>query len=133
MPGSRSTPASTAVRDLRRPQPCGIGGPRRDQPAQVPRPDRPRGRPDDLHDRPVTANRWGRVADGEAEVIKAVREHDPRRRGPDQDHGHRGVMTPGVDPEDAHYTEGELRAGVSEAKRFRRKSASHAQGPAGDP
>ncbi len=42
-----------------------------------------------------------------------------------------GVMTPGVNPEDAHYTEEELRVGVDEGHRFNRTCASHAQGSAG--
>ena len=42
-----------------------------------------------------------------------------------------GVMTSGVDPEDAHYTENELRVGVEEGHRFHRTCASHAQGSAG--
>ncbi|GIT63098.1 MAG: hypothetical protein Ct9H300mP21_06440 [Pseudomonadota bacterium] len=40
-------------------------------------------------------------------------------------------MTPGVNPEDAHYTEEELRVGVDEGHRFHRTCASHAQGAAG--
>ena len=40
-------------------------------------------------------------------------------------------MTPGVNPEDAHYSEQELRVGVKEGHRFNRKCASHAQGSAG--
>jgi imidazolonepropionase-like amidohydrolase len=42
-----------------------------------------------------------------------------------------GVMTPGVNPEDAHYTAEEMAAGIAEGKRFHRKSASHAQGSEG--
>ena len=42
-----------------------------------------------------------------------------------------GVMTPGVNPEDAHYSENELRVGVEEGHRFHRTCASHAQGSAG--
>ena len=40
-------------------------------------------------------------------------------------------MTPRVNPEDAHYTEEELRVGVNEGHRFNRTCASHAQGSAG--
>ena len=40
-------------------------------------------------------------------------------------------MTSGVNPEDAHYSEQELRVGVNEGHRFNRKCASHAQGSAG--
>ena len=72
-------------------------------------------------------NAFGRVADGPDEVLKAVRE---------QIHAIKlmatgGVMTPGVNPEDAHYSEQELRVGVNEGHRFNRKCASHAQGSAG--
>ena len=42
-----------------------------------------------------------------------------------------GVMTPGVNPEDAHYSAEEMNAGVGEAKRFHKTSASHAQGSEG--
>ena len=40
-------------------------------------------------------------------------------------------MTPGVDPEDAHYSAEEMAAGIAEGHRFRKKSASHAQGAQG--
>jgi imidazolonepropionase-like amidohydrolase len=76
-------------------------------------------------------NKFGRVADGPDEVIKAVREQVHAGADLIKLMATGGVMTPGVDPEDAHYTEDELRAGVSEAKRFRRRAASHAQGTAG--
>ena len=42
-----------------------------------------------------------------------------------------GVMTPGVSPMDAHYSFDEMQAGVHEAKRFRKSTASHAQGTQG--
>ena len=42
-----------------------------------------------------------------------------------------GVMTPGVNPEDAHYTAEEIAAGIQEGKRFHKRSASHAQGTEG--
>ena len=42
-----------------------------------------------------------------------------------------GVMTPGVSPMDAHYSFAEMKAGVHEAKRFRKSTASHAQGTEG--
>ncbi len=51
-------------------------------------------------------NRTGRVADGADEVVKAVRE-------------------------DAHYSAEEMKAGISEAHRFHRCCASHAQGALG--
>ncbi|MBT3702712.1 MAG: amidohydrolase family protein, partial [Alphaproteobacteria bacterium] len=39
-----------------------------------------------------------------------------------------GVMTPGVNPEDAHYSAEEMAAGIHEAHRFHKHTASHAQG-----
>ncbi len=42
-----------------------------------------------------------------------------------------GVMTPGVNPEDAHYSAEEMKAGVTEARRFHKQTASHAQGTEG--
>jgi imidazolonepropionase-like amidohydrolase len=42
-----------------------------------------------------------------------------------------GVMTPGVNPEDAHYTLEEISAGIKEGHRFHKHSASHAQGKEG--
>ena len=76
-------------------------------------------------------SRIGRVADGPEEVVKAVREqiHDGADLIKIMATG--GVMTPGVNPEDAHYTFEELVAGVSEARRFHRRCASHAQGSEG--
>jgi imidazolonepropionase-like amidohydrolase len=76
-------------------------------------------------------NRIGRVADGVADVITAVREQV--HAGADQIKimATGGVMTPGVNPEDAHYTAEEIGAGIAEGKRFNRKSASHAQGSEG--
>jgi imidazolonepropionase-like amidohydrolase len=76
-------------------------------------------------------NRIGRVADGIDDVIKAVREQV--HAGADQIKimATGGVMTPGVNPEDAHYTAEEIGAGIAEGKRFNKKSASHAQGSEG--
>ena len=76
-------------------------------------------------------NRIGRVADGVTDVIKAVREQI--HAGADQIKimATGGVMTPGVNPEDAHYTAEEIGAGIAEGKRFNKKSASHAQGSEG--
>ena len=76
-------------------------------------------------------NRIGRVADGPDEVVKAVREQIHAGCDFCKLMATGGVMTPGVDPEDAHYSEQELAAGIHEAHRFRRKTASHAQGAAG--
>jgi imidazolonepropionase-like amidohydrolase len=76
-------------------------------------------------------NFLGRVADGVDEVVKAVREQI--HAGCDQVKimATGGVMTPGVNPEDAHFSAEELAAGIREANRFNRKTASHAQGSAG--
>jgi len=76
-------------------------------------------------------NRNGRVADGCDEVIKAVREQIHAGCDLVKIMATGGVMTPGVDPEDAHYSPAEMTAGVQEAKRFRRSTASHAQGAQG--
>ena len=35
-----------------------------------------------------------------------------------------GVMTPGVNPEDAHYSAEEMAVGIAEAKRFHRPTAT---------
>ena len=76
-------------------------------------------------------NRIGRMADGIDGVIKAVREQI--HAGADQIKimATGGVMTPGVNPEDAHYTAEEIGAGIAEGLRFNKKSASHAQGSEG--
>jgi imidazolonepropionase-like amidohydrolase len=76
-------------------------------------------------------NRTGRIADGVDEVIRAVREQIHAGADLIKIMATGGVMTPGVDPEDAHYTAEEMAAGVGEARRFRRTSASHAQGAQG--
>ena len=76
-------------------------------------------------------NRFGRVADGVDEVVKAVREQIHAGCDLVKLMATGGVMTPGVNPEDAHYTADELAAGVREAKRFHRRTASHAQGSEG--
>lgn len=76
-------------------------------------------------------NRVARVADGVDEVVKAVREQIHAGADWLKIMATGGVMTPGVNPEDAHYTAEEMAAGVREAKRFHRKTASHAQGAEG--
>ena len=76
-------------------------------------------------------NRMGRVADGVDEVVKAVREQIHAGSDLVKIMATGGVMTPGVDPEDAHYSAEEIAAGITEAKRFRRRTASHAQGAEG--
>ena len=76
-------------------------------------------------------NRIGRVADGIDEVVKAVREQVHAGSDFVKIMATGGVMTPGVDPEDAHFSADEIAAGIAEAKRFRRRTASHAQGSEG--
>ena len=76
-------------------------------------------------------NVFGRIADGPDEVLKAVREQIHAGSDVIKLMATGGVMTPRVNPEDAHYTEDELRVGVNEGHRFSRKCASHAQGSAG--
>jgi imidazolonepropionase-like amidohydrolase len=76
-------------------------------------------------------NRSGRIADGVDDVVKAVREQIHAGADLIKLMATGGVMTPGVNPEDAHYTFEEMAAGVGEARRFRKRSASHAQGSEG--
>lgn len=76
-------------------------------------------------------NRYGRVADGIDEVVKAVREQIHAGSDFIKIMATGGVMTPGVNPEDAHYSPEEMAAGIREANRFHRRTASHAQGTDG--
>jgi len=76
-------------------------------------------------------NKWGRVADGVDEVVKAVREQIHANSDLVKIMATGGVMTPGVNPEDAHYSAAEMAAGIFEAHRFHRRTASHAQGTEG--
>jgi imidazolonepropionase-like amidohydrolase len=76
-------------------------------------------------------NRNGLVADGCDAVIKAVRTNIHMGVDVIKIMATGGVMTPGVNPEDAHYTAEEMKAGVSEARRFHKRTASHAQGSEG--
>ncbi|HEV8585101.1 MAG TPA: amidohydrolase family protein [Methylomirabilota bacterium] len=73
----------------------------------------------------------GRQADGADDVRKAVREQ--LRAGADVIKlvATGGVMTPGVDPRAAQLTLDELRAGVDEAHRARRRAAAHAMAEEG--
>jgi imidazolonepropionase-like amidohydrolase len=73
-------------------------------------------------------SRSGRVADGIDEVVRAVREQIHAGSDLIKIMATGGVMTPGVNPEDAHYTAEEMAAGIAEGRRFHRPSASHAQG-----
>jgi imidazolonepropionase-like amidohydrolase len=76
-------------------------------------------------------NRHGRVADGIDDVIRAVREQVHAGSDLVKIMATGGVMTPGVNPEDAHYSAEEIGAGIQEAKRFHKRTASHAQGAEG--
>lgn len=76
-------------------------------------------------------NRWGLVADGVDAVVKAVRTNVHKGVDVIKIMATGGVMTPGVNPEDAHYSAEEMAAGVAEARRFHKRTASHAQGHEG--
>jgi imidazolonepropionase-like amidohydrolase len=73
----------------------------------------------------------GREADGPDEVRKAAREQI--RAGADlvKLMATGGVMTPGVEPGAAQLTEEELRAGIEEAHKAGRRTATHAMGTEG--
>jgi len=73
-------------------------------------------------------NRVGRIADGVDEVVKAVREQIHAGSDLIKIMATGGVMTPGVNPEDAHYSAEEMAAGITEGHRFHKPCASHAQG-----
>ncbi|NTV32180.1 MAG: amidohydrolase family protein [Deltaproteobacteria bacterium] len=74
---------------------------------------------------------FGREADGPDEVRKAAREQI--RGGADlvKFMATGGVMTPGVEPGATQLTEEELRAGIEEAHKAGRKTATHAMGTQG--
>ena len=74
---------------------------------------------------------FGREADGEDEVRKAVREQIKAGVDVIKLMATGGVMTPGVDPGAAQFTYEELKAGVEEAHKAGRRTASHAQGNQG--
>ncbi|MBU0724229.1 MAG: amidohydrolase family protein [Alphaproteobacteria bacterium] len=76
-------------------------------------------------------NRYGRIADGVDDVVKAVREQVHAGSDLIKIMATGGVMTPGVNPEDAHYSAEELAAGIAEGHRFHKTCASHAQGEEG--
>ena len=76
-------------------------------------------------------NRFGRVADGIEDVVKAVREQVHAGSDLVKIMATGGVMTPGVNPEDAHYSAEEMAAGIAEGHRFHKPCASHAQGTEG--
>ncbi len=73
-------------------------------------------------------NRIGRVADGVDDVVRAVREQIHAGSDLVKIMATGGVMTPGVNPEDAHYSAEEMAAGIAEGHRFHKPCASHAQG-----
>lgn len=76
-------------------------------------------------------NRVGRVADGTDEVIKGVREQIHAGSDFVKIMATGGVMTPGVNPMDAHYSAEEMAAGIGEAARFSKHTASHAMATKG--
>ena len=76
-------------------------------------------------------NTIGRIADGPDDVIKAVREQIHAGSDFVKIMATGGVMTRGVDPRQAHYSPQEMNAGVGEATRFGKPTASHAQGTEG--
>lgn len=73
----------------------------------------------------------GREADGPDEVMKAAREQI--RAGADivKFMATGGVMTPDVEPGSEQFTEDELRAGIHEAHKAGKKTATHAMGTQG--
>lgn len=73
----------------------------------------------------------GREADGPYEVMKAAREQIKAGADLVKLMATGGVMTPGVEPGSEQFTEEELRAGIQEAHKADRKTASHAQGTQG--
>jgi len=76
-------------------------------------------------------NTIARVADGADDVVKAVREQIHAGSDFIKLMATGGVLTPGVNPEDAHFTYEEISAGIHEAHRFNKRTASHAQGTEG--
>ncbi len=73
----------------------------------------------------------GREADGPDEVRKAVREQIKDGADVIKMMATGGVMTPNVEPGAAQLGEDELRAGVEEARKAGKRTASHAQGSDG--
>jgi len=74
---------------------------------------------------------FGREADGPDEVRKAAREQIKAGCDIVKLMATGGIMTPGVEPGAAQFAEEEMSAGVEEAHKANRKSASHAQGTKG--
>ncbi len=73
----------------------------------------------------------GREADGPDEVMKAAREQIKAGADVVKFMATGGVMTPGVEPGSEQLTEEELRAGIQEAHKVGRKTATHAMGTQG--
>lgn len=73
----------------------------------------------------------GREADGPDEVRKAAREQIKGGVDVVKLMATGGVMTPGVEPGSEQFTEDELRAGIHEAHKAGRKTATHAMGTQG--
>lgn len=73
----------------------------------------------------------GREADGPDEVMKAAREQVKAGADVVKFMATGGVMTPGVEPGSEQFTEVELRAGIQEAHKAGRKTATHAMGTQG--
>jgi len=73
----------------------------------------------------------GQEADGPDEVRKAAREQIKAGADVVKFMATGGIMTPGVEPGSEQYTEEELRAGIHEAHKSGRKTATHAQGTQG--
>jgi imidazolonepropionase-like amidohydrolase len=73
----------------------------------------------------------GREADGPDEVRKAAREQIKRGADLIKLMATGGVLTPGVEPGAAQLTEEELRAGIEEAQKAGRRTATHAMGTEG--
>jgi imidazolonepropionase-like amidohydrolase len=74
---------------------------------------------------------FGREADGPDDVRRAVREQIKAGADLVKLMATGGVLTPGVEPGAAQLTEAELRAGIEEARKANRKTATHAMGTQG--
>jgi imidazolonepropionase-like amidohydrolase len=73
----------------------------------------------------------GQEADGPDEVMKAAREQIKSGADVVKFMATGGVMTPGVQPGSEQFTQEELRAGILEAHKAGRKTATHAMGTQG--
>ncbi|MCG2777390.1 MAG: amidohydrolase family protein [Desulfobacterales bacterium] len=75
--------------------------------------------------------RLGREADGPVEVMKAAREQIKAGADWVKFMATGGVLTPGVEPGNVQFNEDELQAGIREAHKAGKKTATHAQGRQG--